>query len=356
MKLFALAPIESRFEPRYYGLDSKTVPTPNRYQVFYQWRQSLRKDPVDLLLKSGSLPVRFFLLRDILRDRTSPDFKAIKHNLRKYQPRRRLLAQQLADGTWSPQADIPNLAPEKVATLAFLDQLEKVHTLLDLGTTLQQEKMKKAMIRLLKFGNEDGVFPGRIYHQAQLVYLAIQLGLDQNPIVQRAEQPLFRSQHKNGSWPLDLDDMGSDSESCYWTTMQITWSLAHSSKLRKRKGLERALGYLREHYLEEGLSPILPTKEAWDHFHVGPSSPALLHGGTLRLLEILRLMDAPLDRPIRKMLNWLQDQQLPNGHWPAIVGRDRRGDESVTLRVLYVFQHFAPKQAAAAYEEYDQYE
>jgi hypothetical protein len=117
--------------------------------------------------------------------------------------------------------------------------------------------------------------------------------------------------------------------------------------------LTNALEYVQSNRLGVGLSPLLPDIQAWDHLHTGSQGLNVIQGGTLRVLEARALLGLKLDRPARKMFNWLQDQQLPNGHWPAIAGRDKHGDEWVTLRVLKLYRQVAGELVGSDYDEYD---
>jgi len=55
----------------------------------------------------------------------------------------------------------------------------------------------------------------------------------------------------------------------------------------------------------------------------------------LRFIESLAPLAEYHGRPqFRKAIEWLLEQQLPNGLWPAVVGVSRNGDFDVTLRVI----------------------
>jgi len=291
-------------------------------------------------MSSGSLPVRFFLFRDILDDDSSEDYNALKRNLRKHKPRRSLLARQNAEGLWPLEMSTKGLAPQQVQTLQILQQLEKLHELVDLGITRKQEKVQSQLVYLIRKMDKDGRLPGRFYHHAQAVYLFIVLGLEGNEHADKAIHYLLDAQQPNGAWSTDHPGE-SDDQSCLWTTMFILWALTQSSKLRHRQEVTEGIDYLVTNILAPDQSSILPGIQAWDQFYTGYSGQAMLHGGTLRLLETLAMAEWPIDRKIRKLLDWLEAQQLRNGHWPSIAGRDRRGDEAVTLRVLRVFKYYA---------------
>ncbi|MCK4689060.1 MAG: hypothetical protein KAT41_02070, partial [Candidatus Marinimicrobia bacterium] len=61
----------------------------------------------------------------------------------------------------------------------------------------------------------------------------------------------------------------------------------------------------------------------------------LFRGGTLRFVETLSNLPDTYDHPkSKKAVNWLIDNQLPSGLFPAIAGKSTQGDYNVTLRVI----------------------
>lgn len=307
---------------------------------FNHWVRALPKDPIKLLLDSASLPVRFFVFRDVLNDTSSDDFHALKRNLRTHQPRRLILNAQNGDMIWPLSTDLKGLSEEQVETLSFLLQLENLNELLDLGITRKQERVQVVLVHLLKQMDEDGRFPGRFFHQVQAVHLMHAFELEGSQHLERALRYILRSQTRSGAWSADHDSQ----EECLWTSLYTLWMLSQVKRLSTGKIFKSGSEYVFKNLLAPDKSTILPGLQQWDQLYTGYSGRAILHGGTLRVLETMAQAGVPLDRKLRKLLDWLEVQQLRNGHWPTIAGRDRRGDEMVTLRVLKVFRHYAPER------------
>jgi len=287
-------------------------------------------------MQAAPLPVRYHLLRDILEDGQSDDFLALQRNLRKHRPRRKLLADQKPDGLWAIDGSFAGLKDEQIQTLQLLKQMEVLHELLTYAVTSQQEKAKLGMREILRRIAEP--LPGlRLHHETQAVFLAIRYDLEGNPIVKQRIREIIASQNKDGGW----SSLAADSQSCYWSTLFLVWTLGQSKLFHTNRALPKALSYLESGLLEEGRSTLLPGMQAWDTLISGTSGLSILSGGTLRYLETLQLFPArEKDRRTQKLLDWLADIQLKTGLWPSIVGRDKQGDHAVTLRVLTVFKHY----------------
>ena len=313
--------------------------------MFQEWLTNLRANPVAAVKKQGELPERFFLMRDILRDNYSETYEGVNKNLRKYRTRRLLLQQQDKDGMWPITAPTKNLTPEQIRILQFLRQTEVLHRLYDLTTTLSQEKAKHGMVQLLKNLDEaTGAFPGNLPQHAHALAVSAMYGLDGNPLVKQAFWYVFHHQRKDGGWLdsayISSDHADTDLSSCIWTTMLIAYAISLSPAMRKRSGAKRAVEFLFEHLLEDNSTSLLQDASAWNQLAYGYSGVGILHGGTLRFLEILAHMQWPLEKRVWKLLDWLKSIQLQDGLWPAVVNNSQSGDPLVTVRVLRVMKYF----------------
>ncbi|MCF7797399.1 MAG: hypothetical protein K9N11_04595 [Lentisphaeria bacterium] len=315
-------------------------------EAFQNWLASLRADPIRAVKKQGDLPQRFLLMRDVQRDTYSDVYEGVKKNLRKYRPRRLLMQQQTEDGLWPVTVPEKNLNSEQLQILQFVQQTEVLHRLYDYTTTLSQERVKRGMVELLKNLDEtSGAFPGNLPQHAHALLVAALYGLDGNPMVKQAYLYVFHRQRKDGGWldPAYLES-GEDekvSPSCIWTTMLLTYAISLSPSMCKRTGATRAVEFLFQHLLKPNATTLLQDPSAWDHLSYGYSGVSVLHGGTLRFLEILVQMNWPLEKRVWKLLDWLKSIQLPDGLWPAMVKNPKSGDPMVTVRILKVMKYFA---------------
>ncbi|MBC8376750.1 MAG: hypothetical protein H8E26_11955 [FCB group bacterium] len=302
----------------------------------YPWMVNFKKNPIPVLLKAAPLPVRYQLVTDILEDSSSEEFLALQKNLRKHQPRRKLLADQNGDGLWPIDGKTSGLSEAQIQTLQLLKQQEVLHELLDFSVTYKQEKVMLGMREVLRSLAEQEL-QLRLHHQSQAVFLAVTYQLEGNPIIKQLIRDIIARQNSDGGW----SSLPDETSSCYWSSLFFMWTLGQSEKFRENRALKKGLKYLESKILQEGESNLLPGMQVWDTLISGTSGLSILSGGTLRYLETIKLIDGKnKDRKTYKMLDWLVDAQLKTGLWPSIVSRDRQGDFGVTLRVLKVLKHF----------------
>lgn len=302
----------------------------------YPWMNNFHKNPITTLLKAAPLPIRYQLVLDVLDDSSSEDFLALQKNLRKHQPRRKILAEQGTNGLWPIDGKTSGLNDAQIQTLQLLKQLEVLQGLLDYSVTGKQEKVMLGMREVLRALAEQDI-PLRLHHQAQAIYLAIVYQLEGSPIIKQLIRDIIARQNSDGGW----SSLPAESSSCYWSSLFFLWALGQSEKFRENRAIKKGLKYLEGKLLQEGESTLLPGMQVWDTLIAGTSGLSIISGGTLRYLETIKLIDGKNnDRKTYKLLDWLMDAQLKTGLWPSIVGRDRQGDFGVTLRVLKVLKHF----------------
>ncbi len=301
---------------------------------------NFKKNPVPVLLKAAPLPVRYQLLADILEDSSSEDFQALQKNLRKHQPRRKLLNDQNADGLWPIDGKISGLNPEQISTLQLLKQLEALQELEDLVVTHKQEKVMLGMREVLRILAEQDIAL-RLHHQTQAIHLAISFQLEGNPIIKKMIREIIGRQNPDGGW----SSLIGDAASCYWSSLHFLWTIGQSQNFSGNRAIKKGLQYLQARVLQDGESNLLPGMQVWDTLISGSSGLSIISGGTLRYLETLKIIDPDnSERKTYKLLDWLLDVQLKTGLWPSIVGRDKQGDFAITLRVLKVLKHFQSKR------------
>ncbi len=302
----------------------------------YPWMINFKKNPIPILLKAAPLPVRYQLVSDILEDSSSEDFLALQKNLRKHQPRRKLLGEQNADGLWPIDGKTSGLDEAQIQTLQLLKQQEVLHELLGFSVTHKQEKVMLGMREVLRSLAEQKL-PLRLHHQSQAIYLAISYHLEGNPIIKQLIRHLIAQQNPDGGW----SSLENETSSCYWSSLFFLWTLGQSENFSKNRAIKKGLKYIESKVLQEGESKLLPGMQVWDTLISGTSGLSIISGGTLRYLETIKLIDGNnKERKTYKLLDWLIDAQLKTGLWPSIVGRDKQGDFDVTLRVLKVLKHF----------------
>ncbi|MCH8328739.1 MAG: hypothetical protein IID15_09510 [Candidatus Marinimicrobia bacterium] len=184
----------------------------------------------------------------------------------------------------------------------------------------------------------DGRFPGLYHHHAAAGTLLMAVGMARSPAIHRAAHWISSRQREDGGW-LHPHMPTRKNASCIWTTVEVLAFLAKYRTTTIKERLGDATEFVLSRALEPGTTTLLPGADAWNHLAVGSSGQGLFMGGTLKALEGLAFAGAsPADSRFKKLYTWLLEQQLPNGLFPAIAGKDTQGDAMVTARCLAVIK------------------
>ncbi len=229
---------------------------------------------------------------------------------------------------------------DQIHILTFARQVEVLDELHNFGATVKQEKIQASLVNIMKQMNSEGRFPGTLLHHIHALHVLTIYGLNDNPMASKAYQYLFRAQKPNGGW-IDEEQLGKGYEFCIWTSLFALDVLSMIPHYHKREGVQKALRLVCDNLVATDASPLLKSIQAWDNLSTGYQGLGPLHGGTLRVLEILMRLNQPWNRYSKKLINWIEPLQLANGLWPAIARRDKKGDKLVTLRVLKVYKYFS---------------
>ena len=254
---------------------------------------------------------------------------------------RRSLNRQDPDGSWPSRQ---NFTQEQYQLgMQFFTQVMELHKLHDLGATKDIPHIQQGIVALMKMQHGDGKFPLFYQHQGYALWVLMQYGLQGNPFVDRGLRWLLRRQREDGGW-LHLVQVprGEDKAkypSCLWTTLHALWPLVHHNVYYKDDRVHKGLHYLLDNFLETNHTQFLNTPDAWDYLYIHPDESGCFRGGTLKFLEILTRAGYGLNNTvIKKAVHWLRSHQLDNGLFPAIAGKDSRGDFMVTYRSLVVLK------------------
>ncbi len=169
---------------------------------------------VEFLLARGSLPILFWLKKDIL---DVPVDREVK-NLRKFAARVRILESQKPDGSWwDKRSDTP---VDWERTLYRMDTLRNLFRLYDFGCSLRDEGVQRAMNFLFCLQSKEGDFRGTVRNEHTPTFHALVLeilcryGLDKDRRVQKGFQWILANRQRDGGWALfspcrSADKLGS---------------------------------------------------------------------------------------------------------------------------------------------------
>lgn len=301
-----------------------------------RWSYLIKIDPIPLLVEKAPLPVQYLSV-DRFLSHENEFLNRLRYEIQRYKPRERLLESQREDGLWNLKKNYQ--IEEQQKSMQFFQQLQNMIQLLDFGCTKELPAIQKGLIAILKNQKSDGKFPLLQHHQGLSLWLLVKYGLAGNPFVEKGFRFLTKRQREDGGW-LSQTMLAEGASiknvpSCIWTTLIITQAFSAHSRLRNTEVCHKGAAFLLDMFLKKNHTALFPEPDAWNHLYIDYSENGLFRGGTLRFLEALAPLPDCYEHPnFKKALNWLIDQQMPSGLWPAIAGRSTEGDYKVTYRVM----------------------
>ncbi|NOZ08238.1 MAG: hypothetical protein GXO91_05100 [FCB group bacterium] len=244
------------------------------------------------------------------------------------------------------QPAVGDSSPEKERGVAFnfLQQLHRMHRIMELGGTTHLPPVKSEIVKLMKFQAEDGRFPLLYHHHAHACWILLKLGMEGNRLLDKGIHWILERQRGDGGWlHRSMTPKGKkydDAESCIWTTAEVLQLLSCRKSIRKSDQAGRACEFLLERLLQRNKTALFPTVEAWDHLAIGSKGDSIFSGGTLKVMEaVTRCGYDRKDQRLNKLYKWLLSIQLEGGYFPRIAGKFPVADSMVTVRALAVIKN-----------------
>nr|MBC8478882.1 hypothetical protein [FCB group bacterium] len=233
--------------------------------------------------------------------------------------------------------------PEAVDSLLFLEQLYRLHRILDLGGSKFLPPVREDIVALMKFQREDGRFPLLYHHHAHACWLLLKTGMEGNRLLDKSIHWIVERQREDGGWlhrsMLPKEKKYDTAPSCIWTTAEILLALSSRKTIAKSETTHKACEFLLDRMLQKNHTNLFPTQEAWDHLSIGHSGDSIFAGGTLKILLSCANCGYTLrDSRMKKAYHWLLALQLDNGFFPRIAGKMPVEDSMVTLQVLQLIR------------------
>ena len=300
------------------------------------WIDLVRIDPLPALLRKAPLPIRYQAARRF-NTQNHEMLERLTHEMTQYKPRRQLLESQSDDGSWKIEKKYK--IEERNRAMAFLLQLKNMTQLHDFGCSKEMTQVQKGVIALLKTQKPDGKFPLLLHHHGYALWLLAQYKLIGNPFVEKGYRWLAKRQRSDGGWisPSMIPTGVSlkTTKSGIWTTLFVFQAFSVHSRLRHSDTCQKASEFVLENFLAQNHTTLFPKKDAWNYLYTDYTDNGLFRGGTLRFIEALAPFAELHSHPnFKKAVNWMLNQQLDNGLFPAIAGKSKEGDYAVTLRFL----------------------
>jgi len=310
----------------------------------------LETDPLPLLLHESPIHVRYHALTRLLNlPSDTSTVQSTREIALKESDMAKIIRQQTSGGVWPPSTKFTQEAHKVGAQ--FLSQVQHLHQAYDLGATREDQFVKQGIVALLKMQLGDGKFPLFFQHQGYALKILLDYGMQGNPFVELGLRWLFKRQRPDGGWlhPVQVPrgKNAKDVDSCIWTTLHAVWPMPGHTRNSRDARTRKAVEYVLDHFLEANHTGFLDSPDAWDYLYIGHDDLSAFRGGTLKMLEIASGTGFTRDHPvINKATRWLREQQLENGLFPAISGKDTNGDFMVTLRSALVLKQLYRDQVA----------
>ena len=289
-------------------------------------------DPVQRIIRSRNSQVKYFLYKNIFEmDPQSIYIKVTKREINENKTRIRVLKEL---EQFDPNTSYSEYPPDKQKILQLNYLVSLLSEARDYNCHKRMEAVQNIFIYILKHQNKDGSFPLPFHQNVFLVETLLKYDFEGNRLVEQAIRRLIRQQNPDGGWGQ------ADSKSDIWVTLKVLSACSYHSVMREREKIKQGAQFILNNYLSENKGGILEGIQAWDQLSYGYEGLKAYRGGTLKVLEVLvRLGFTAQDKVIRKMLNWLEQQQNNFGLWSALPRQSKDiTDEWVSYRVIRVFQ------------------
>ena len=300
------------------------------------WMRLLKIDPIPLIMDRAPVYIKYRTALEFFSE-DSALIEELSEKLENDKARRKILESQTDNGTWKLKENYS--LEEQQRAMQFLLQLKMLAQLYDLGCNKEMGPVQKAIIALLKMQKPDGKFPLHYHHHGLALLLLVKYGLGGNPFVDKGFRWIAKRQRVDGGWlsPATMKSGKSfkSSRSDIWASIVILQAFSSHSRLKRSETAMRAAEFILDSYLQKNETNLFPEAEAWNYLYTDYTDTGLFRGGTLRFIEALApLYDFHEHPKFKKAVNWMLDQQMKDGLFPAVAGLSTKGDFNVTLRFL----------------------
>jgi hypothetical protein len=314
-----------------------------RNPVPYHLRAGLA---IEFLLARGTLPVLFWLKKDILFVPVEREGR----NLEKFAERIRLLESQNANGSWINKR-APTQPPVDMENLLF-ETIRKASRLRDLGCECRCEALGRAAGFVFSTQTRDGVFQGPdrpeqspITHALALELLC-RLGHETDKRVHKGFRWLFKKQRADGGWGTPSATQDSrfgrtpgrkHPASSPRMTGIILRAMAESPRLQRSRETRRAGEFLAGRIFPDKAGVRTRASDSWEEMTYPFWAANILSG-----LDVLSKIGFTPDKGrIPPALDWLMRRQVRSGYWEAKQEKASAEDNLwITLSVLRVLKQF----------------
>ena len=301
---------------------------------------------VEFLLARGTLPVLYWLKRDVLAVPVEREGR----NLEKYADRIRLLDSQGPDGSWNGRkpSDSASYAQEN----RLFETIGNGFKLHDLGCSPEHPSLRRAADYIFSTQNREGGFESPDGHEPSPITQALALELlcryrwGSDGRVQKGFRWLLSKRQKDGGWAVGEGKAngrtaGSNGRrplpSSFRVTGVVLRALAESPLLNRSRDAQRAGECLLCRFFQDSSLSLGRAPSIWEEISFPFWAAGLLSG----LDSLARIGFKPDRDRVKQALEWVMQKQSSAGYWESR-GDRANGEDSlwVTLAVLRMLKHF----------------
>jgi len=315
-----------------------------------KWSAPLKVDPVPMLLSCGNKAVEYFAKRDLLGETVNPitcvwQLPEVQKLFRKQQP----------DGSWKHTGKETVTYPKHHYALA--ETWKAYRVLVErYQVTREHEGARRAAEFLFSCQTSEGDIRGMLanqyatYYTGAMLALLIKAGYESDPRVQKGIDWLLSMRQNDGGWTIPILIYNFDRETKYrltsqyaepvaadsskpfshnWTDMVLRAFAAHST-YRHSEEAHKAADLLKSSFFQADAYPSNGDARYWVRF-------MFWWPNLVTALDSLSLMAYSKDAAdIKKGLEWLVENQLPNGLWKLDYGENAKQKPGVTIEQLWL--------------------
>lgn len=323
------------------------------------WSANLKFDPTTALLSSGNKAIEYFTQRDFL-DKTVEPITSV-WQLPEVQ---RLTRKQQSDGSWRHSGKETETYPKN--HYALVETWKALRILIEhYEVTKQNDYVAKAAEYLFSCQTSQGDIRGMIanqyatYYTGAMLSVLIKAGYADDPRVEKGLEWLLSMRQNDGGWsipilthnytqatinqltstyaqPVEPDRTKPFSHN--WTDMALRAFAAHPT-WRNSKEAHATADLLKSTFFQPDVYASYRDARYWVRF-------LFWWPNIVTALDSLSLMGySKDDADIKKGLNWLVENQLPNGLWRLEYGRkinNKASEEQfwLALKIAKIFKRF----------------
>jgi hypothetical protein len=329
------------------------------------WRKSFKRDPLPPLLSSGNVAVQYFARRDLLGECVGS-----VSQLWQLPEAQKILKKQQANGSW-PRAGAhkhPAINYGLIETWRWFRYLVEQY-----GFTREHPQAQQAAEFLFSCQTVAGDFRGILanqyatYYTGAILSLLIKAGYADDPRIERGFQWLLALRQNDGGWTIPMITHKLDRQTQYRlsseyaeplepdrskpfshnATGMILRAFAAHPKHRKSKAAKTAAQLLTSRFFQPDMYSSYQAASYWMRFKYPFWWNQLV--AALDTVSLIGL--SPNDESITQALNWLIDQQQPNGLWRTSYVQPRVKEKEtakvrdmklwISLAICRVYQRYA---------------